>query len=104
MRLRRSSNKDDKRLDKGMLRMQAGWAVQMLEVWGRSVDGLVEVADCMLIASLIRCGDARSLSLTKWTSCVHTLIWHLPLSVHVHAHHPQPAPDPNLAGAAPVKE
>jgi hypothetical protein len=34
----------------------------------------------MLIASLIRCGDARSLSLTKWTSCVHTLIWHLPPS------------------------
>ena len=50
MRLRRSSNKEDKRLDKGMLRMQAGWAVQMLEVWGRSVAGLVEVADCMLIA------------------------------------------------------
>ena len=82
MRLRRSSNKEDKRLDKGMLRMQAGWAVQMLEVWGRSVAVIDEV-------DIVR---------------AHPHLAPPPLSVHVHAHHPQPAPDPNLAGAAPVKE
>jgi hypothetical protein len=52
MRLRRSSNKEDKRLDKGMLRMQAGWAVQMLEVWGNSV-AVIDEVDIVRALSLI---------------------------------------------------
>ena len=81
MRLRRSSNKEDKRLDKGMLRMQAGWAVQMLEVWGRSVAVIDEV-------DIVRAHPHLALPLA-----VGTFLF------SVHAHHPHLAPPPLRACA-----
>ena len=81
MRLRRSSNQEDKRLDKGMLRMQAGWAVQMLEVWGRSVAVIDEV-------DIVRAHPHLAPPLAVGT---------FPFSVH--AHHPHLAPPPLRACA-----
>ena len=83
MRLRRSSNKEDKRLDKGMLRMQAGWAVQMLEVWGNSVAVIDEV-------DIVRALSHLAPLLCRWhlpSPCMHTTL-SLPLTLIWQVLHP----------------